>query len=58
MITAKTLHFLAVTFHTFGIEGKHHSQNMAFQLELETVFHDVMSKLHQEPLTEVLCSIL
>ena len=26
--------------------SKHHSQNMAFQLELETVFNDVVSKLN------------
>ena len=26
--------------------SKHHSQNLAFQLELETVFNDVVSKIH------------
>ena len=29
---------------------------MAFQLELETVFKDVVSKLNRESLTEVECS--
>ena len=38
--------------------SKHHSQNMAFQLELETVFNDVVSKLSQESLTEVECPLL
>ena len=33
--------------------SKDHSQNMAFQLELETVFNDVVSKLHQGSLTKV-----
>ena len=31
---------------------------MVFQLELETVFNDVVSKLNQESLTEVECSLL
>ena len=38
--------------------NKHHGQNMAFQLELETVFNHVVSKLSQESLTEVECSLL
>ena len=38
--------------------NKHHGQNMAFQLELETVFNRVVSKLSQESLTEVECSLL
>ena len=37
---------------------KHHGQNMAFQLELDTVFNHVVSKLSQESLTEVECSLL
>ena len=38
--------------------NKHHAKNMAFQLELETVFNQVMSKLSQESLTEVESSLL
>ena len=37
---------------------KHHGQNLAFQLELDTVFNHVVSKLSQESLTEVECSLL
>ena len=37
---------------------KHHGQNLAFQLELETVFNHVVSKLSQESLTGVECSLL
>ena len=38
--------------------NKHHAKNMAFKLELETVFNQVMSKLSQESLTEVESSLL
>ena len=38
--------------------NKHHAQNMAFQLELETVFNQIMSKLSQESLTEDESSLL
>ena len=46
----KLSHFWNVT--------KHHGQNLAFQLELDTVFNHVVSKLSQESLTEVECSLL
>ena len=57
-IIAKILHFLAANFHTFGILSKHHSQNMAFQLELDTQLNDVVLKLNQESLIEVERSLL
>ena len=38
--------------------SKHHSQNMAFQLELDTQLNDVVLKLNQESLIEVECSLL
>ena len=55
---SKDLTLLGCKLSHFWNLSKHHSQNMAFQLELETVFNDVVSKLNQESLTEVECSLL
>ena len=38
--------------------SKHHNQNTAFQLELETQLNDVLLKLYQESFIEVECSLL
>ena len=43
---SKDLTLLGCKFSHFWNLSKHHSQNMVFQLELETVFNDVVSKLN------------
>ena len=43
---SKDLTLLGCKLSHFWNLSKHHSQNMAFQLELETVFNDVVSKLN------------
>ena len=55
---SKDLTLLGCNLSHFWNLSKHHSQNMTFQLELEMVFNDIVSKLHQESLTKVECSLL
>ena len=56
--SSKDLTLLGHKLSHFWNLNKHHGQDMAFQLELETVFNHVVSKLSQESLTEVECSLL
>ena len=55
---SKDLTLLGHKLSHFWNLSKHHGQKMAFQLELERVFNHVVSKLSQESLTEVECSLL
>ena len=54
---SKDLTLLGCKLSHFWNLSKHHSQNMAFQLEL-TQLNDVVLKLNQESLMEVECSLL
>ena len=55
---SKDLTLLGHKLSQFWNLTKHHGQNLAFKLELDTVFNHVVSKLSQESLTEVECSLL
>ena len=55
---SKDLTLLGCKLSHFWNLSKHHSQNMAFKLELDTQLNDVVLKLNQESLIEVECSLL
>ena len=55
---SKDLTLLGCKLSHFWNLSKHHSKNKTFQLELETVFNDVVSNISQHSLTEVECSLL
>ena len=55
---SKDLTLLGCRLSHFWNLSKYHSQNMAFELELDTQLNDVVLKLNQESLIEVECSLL
>ena len=55
---SKDLTFLGCKLSHFWNLSKHHSQNMAFKLELDIQLNDVVLKLNQESLIEVEHSLL
>ena len=55
---SKDLTLLGCKLSHFWNLSKHHSQNMAFKLELDTQLNDVVLKLNQESLIEVERSLL
>ena len=55
---SKDLTLLGYKLSHFWNLSKYHSQNMAFELELDTQLNDVLLKLNQESLIEVECSLL